>query len=57
MSWFRVPLAIGMTLALLRALFGEGLAQRGTSEQWIKEGKYALNWTRHSCHGFAENQV
>ena len=19
---------------------------RGTAEQWIKEGKYALNWTR-----------
>ena len=31
--------------------------QRGTAEQWIKEGKYALNWTRLSCHGFAENQV
>ena len=23
---------------------------RGTAEQWIKEGKYALNWTRLSCH-------
>ncbi len=22
----------------------------GTAEQWIKEGKYALNWTRLSCH-------
>jgi hypothetical protein len=22
---------------------------RGTAEQWIKEGKYALNWTRLSC--------
>ena len=31
--------------------------QRGTAEQWIKEGKYALNWTRLSCHGFEENQV
>ena len=31
--------------------------QRGTAEQWIKEGKYALNWTRLSCHGFADNQV
>ena len=31
--------------------------QRGTAEQWIKEGKYALNWTRRSCHGFAANQV
>ncbi len=31
--------------------------QRGTAEQWIKEGKYALNWTRLSCHDFADNQV
>ena len=23
---------------------------RGTAEQWIKEGKYALSWTRLSCH-------
>ena len=31
--------------------------QRGTAEQWIKEGKYALNWTRLSCHRFVCNQV
>ena len=30
---------------------------RGTAEQWIKEGKYALNWTRLSCHRFAANRV
>lgn len=30
---------------------------RGTAEQWIKEGKYALNWTRLSCKRFAANQV
>jgi hypothetical protein len=30
---------------------------RGTAEQWIKEGKYALNWTRLSCHRFRANQV
>ena len=29
----------------------------GTAEQWIKEGKYALNWTRLSCHKFVANQV
>ena len=28
---------------------------RGTAEQWIKEGKYALNWTRLSCHKFVAN--
>ena len=30
---------------------------RGTAEQWIKEGKYALNWTRLSCQHFVPNQV
>ena len=31
--------------------------KRGTTEQWIKEGKYALNWTRLSCKNFVSNQV
>ena len=31
--------------------------KRGTAEQCIKEGKYALNWTRLSCHDFVDNQV
>ena len=31
--------------------------KRGTCEQWIKEGKYALNWTRLICQGFEENEV
>ena len=31
--------------------------KRGTCEQWIKEGKYALSWTRLSCQKFAENEV
>ena len=30
---------------------------RGTAEQWIKEGKNALNWTRLSCRRFEANQV
>ena len=30
---------------------------RGTAEQWIKEGKHAINWTRLSCHGFRNNEV
>ena len=29
----------------------------GTAEQGIKGGKYALNWTRLSCHRFVANQV
>ena len=30
---------------------------RGTTEQWIKEGKHALRWTRLSCHRFVANRV
>jgi hypothetical protein len=31
--------------------------KRGTCEQWIKEGKGAINWTRLSCRPFAANAV
>ena len=30
---------------------------RGTAEQWIKEGKYTLHWTRLAYHRFVANQV
>jgi hypothetical protein len=30
---------------------------RGTAEQWIKEGKRALRWTRLSCRVFRDNAV
>jgi hypothetical protein len=29
----------------------------GTAEQYIKEGKYALKWTRLSCKSFKANEV
>jgi hypothetical protein len=31
--------------------------KRGTAEQWINEGKGAINWTRLSCRTFAANAV
>lgn len=31
--------------------------QRGTAEQYIKEGKIALKWTRLSCKTMAQNEV
>ena len=31
--------------------------QRGTAEQWIKEGKGAIKWTRLSCRTFSANAV
>jgi hypothetical protein len=31
--------------------------KRGTSEQWIKEGKQAVKITRLSCHRFRSNEV
>jgi hypothetical protein len=30
---------------------------RGTAEQWIKEGKQAVKVTRLSCHRFRANEV
>jgi Transposase DDE domain group 1 len=30
---------------------------RGTAEQWIREGKLALRWTRLSCRTFRDNAV
>ncbi len=31
--------------------------QRGKAEQYIKEGKNAIKWTRLSCHKFRDNAV
>jgi Transposase DDE domain group 1 len=31
--------------------------ERGTAEQWIKEGKQATHWTRLSCHRFRANEA
>ncbi len=31
--------------------------RRGTAEQWIKEGKQALKWTKLSCRRFKDNQA
>lgn len=31
--------------------------RRGTAERHIKEGKQAINWTRLSCKGMAQNEV
>jgi hypothetical protein len=30
---------------------------RGTAEQWIKEGKYAIRWTWLSCYAFRHSAV
>jgi hypothetical protein len=31
--------------------------RRGTAEQWIKEGKNAVKWTKLSCQRFKDNAV
>ena len=45
----------------IRSLFQENVVafynKRGTCEQWIKEGKGAVRWTRLSCRSFAANAV
>ena len=28
---------------------------RGTTEQWVKDGKHAIRWTGLNCHGFDAN--
>jgi hypothetical protein len=30
---------------------------RGTAEQWIKEGKNAVKWTKLSCRRFKDNEA
>ncbi len=42
---------------LLRSCINMSKSWRGDCERWIKEGKYALSWTRLSCTKFASNQV
>jgi hypothetical protein len=57
---YRLVLRVGFIITNLRyppkgvTRFYNG---RGTAEQWIKEGKNALNWARLSCHRFVANQV
>jgi len=31
--------------------------KRSTADQWIKEGKYTIRWTRFSCQRFLDNAV
>jgi hypothetical protein len=31
--------------------------RRGTAEQWIKEGKNAVKWTKLSCRSFKDNEA
>ena len=62
MEWHRENLfpRVGFVVTNLSAK-PEGVVhfynRRGTAEQCIKEGKYALNWIRLSCHRFVANQV
>ena len=36
---------------------GQVRSARGTAEQWIKEGKNAVSWTRLSCQTFRANHA
>jgi hypothetical protein len=51
---------VGFIVTNLRRLAKKVLAfynRRGTAEQWIKEGKQAIKWTRLSCVSFRANAV
>ena len=61
-DWHRVELFprvgfIVTNLGMRAKNVGHFYNQRGTAEQWIKEGKNAVNWTRLSCRDFTDNQV
>ena len=43
--------------AIAEDLGGRCHGGRGTAEQWIKESKNAVKWTRLSCHDFVDNQI
>ncbi len=49
--------------AVVRFYNGRGTAEQSPTRHsfgdgaWIKEGKYALHWTRLSCHRLVANQV
>src|SRR5262249_20778543 len=45
----RVGFIVTTLTAMNRAIV-RFYTQRGTAEQWIKEGKTATHWTRLSCH-------
>ena len=51
------PVVVSMMLARPAKRVVRFYNQRGTAEQWIKEGKNAVKWTRLSCHDFVDNQV
>jgi hypothetical protein len=48
--------AAGCNIAALRCTC-RGRVRRSHCEQWIKEGKGAIKWTRLSCRSFAANEV
>src|SRR5262249_26252275 len=45
------------SVVLARLASRSATAACGTCEQWIKEGKGAIKWTRLSCRTFAANAV
>lgn len=51
---------VGFIVTNLSRLVARGVPfynQRGKAEQYIKEGKYAIKWTRLSCRKFRDNAV
>jgi hypothetical protein len=51
---------VGFIVTNMRAWAGDVIwfyNQRGTAEQWIKEGKNAVKWAKLSCCTFKDNQA
>ena len=53
-AWTTAEMSCAPPSAIRAAAFYN---QRGTAEQWIKEGKNAVKWTRLSCRTMKANAV
>ena len=56
-SWLKISRLLSRLLSRPAERVVAFYNKRGTSEQWIKEGKGAIKWTRLSCRTFAANAV
>ncbi len=54
-SFLRFRRVIGGSLAFVFPFVVHFYNGRGTAEQWIKEGKNAVTWTKLSCRTFKDN--
>jgi len=52
-NFYTLAVALGKASATILSSINRG----GRAEQWIKEGKNAVKWTKLSCRTFKDNQT